>query len=206
MDIKASDVAELRKMTGVGMMEAKKALVEAAGDLDKAIDALRKAGAAKAAKKAERTTAEGRTHCYTHSNGKIGVVVEVLCETDFVARNEEFIEFCNDLAMHIAAMSPLYTTREDVPKALLDKEREIIKEQLVNEGKPAEMIEKISEGKLDKYFAEICLMEQSFIKDDDLTIKELLEKKVLSIGENLKVGRFCRMQIGEGESEPRVTE
>lgn len=200
MTISASQVAELRKKTGVGMMEAKKALVESDGDIDKAIEELRKRGAAKAAKKAERETAEGRVHCYTHSNGKIGVVVEVLCETDFVARNEAFIEFCHDLAMHIAAMRPLYLTREEVPEELVAKEREILKEQLLGEGKPEDMLDKILEGKLNKFFEDMVLMEQAFIKDEDLTIKELLEKKILSIGENMKINRFHRLEIGEGQT------
>ena len=197
MDIKASDVAQLRKMTGVGMMEAKKALQQTNGDIEKAIEELRKAGAAKAAKKAERTTAEGRTHCYTHSNGKIGVVVEVLCETDFVARNEAFIEMCNDIAMHIAAMRPLYLDHEEVPQEVLAKEKEILKEQLLKEGKPEDMLEKILEGKIAKYYEEVCLLDQKFIKDEDLSIKELVEKKILSIGENMKINRFARLEIGE---------
>lgn len=197
MSIKASDVAELRKLTGVGMMDAKKALVEAGGDIEKAIEVLRKAGSAKAAKKSGRTTAEGRVHCYTHSTGKIGVIVEVLCETDFVAMNEAFIEFCNDIAMHIAAMSPLYLAREDVPVEVAAKELEMIKDQLLQEGKPEDMLEKISKGKLNKYYSEICLLEQPFVKDEDLTIQELLEKKILSLGENIKINRFKRIEIGE---------
>ncbi len=196
MSIRAVDVMNLRKLTGVGMMEAKKALVEADGDIDKAIEALRKRGAAKAAKKADRTTSEGRVHCYTHGNGKIGVAVEVLCETDFVARNEAFVEFCNDLALHIAAMSPLYVSREEVPAEMIAKEKEIIKEQLVREGKPEEMLEKIVEGKLGKYYEDICLLDQKFIKDEDLTIQAFIEKNVLSLGENLKINRFSRFQIG----------
>ena len=196
MSISASDVAKLRQMTGVGMMEAKKALTESGGNFDQAIDVLRKSGAAKAAKKADRETAEGRVHTYTHGNGKIGVAVEVLCETDFVARNEAFIEFCQDLAMHIAAMSPLYLTSNDVPEAIVAKEKEIMKEQLANEGKPADMFEKIVEGKMAKYYEDVCLMNQRFIKDEDLTIAQFVEQKVLSLGENLKVHRFSRFQIG----------
>ncbi|MFH1712136.1 MAG: translation elongation factor Ts [Patescibacteria group bacterium] len=197
MDIKASDVAKLRKMTGVGMMEAKGALEEAACDFDQAIEVLRKRGAAKAAKKAERETAEGRVHCYTHSNGRIGVVVEILCETDFVARNELFISFCNDLAMHIAAMSPLYLSSDEIPADVVAKETEIFKEQLLNEGKPSDMLDKIVEGKLNKWYEEVCLLNQRFIKDEDLSIEELLQQKILSIGENIKIGRFTRIQLGE---------
>lgn len=197
MSISAADVAKLRKMTGAGMMESKKALVETGGDIEKAIDELRKVGSAKAAKKSGRTTAEGRAHCYSHSTGKIGVIVEVLCETDFVARNEAFVEFCNDIAMHIAAMSPLYLSREDIPQEVVAKELEIIKDQLLQEGKPEEMLEKISEGKLNKYYSEMCLLEQRFIKDEDITIQELLEKKILSLGESIKINRFKRIEIGE---------
>lgn len=197
MDIKASDVMQLRNMTGAGMMEAKKALTEAEGDMDKAVEILRSKGAAKAAKKADRETAEGRAHSYTHANGKIGVVVEVLCETDFVARNEAFIELCNDLALHITAMSPLYTTREEVPEEVVAKEKEIIKEQLLNEGKPDDMLEKITEGKLSKYFEEVVLLEQKFIKDEDMTIEGLLQSKIQSLGENIQIKRFSRIAIGE---------
>lgn len=196
MSISASDVAKLRAMTNVGMMEAKKALEAVGGDLDQAIDHLRKSGAAKAAKKADRETSEGRVHCYMHGTGKIGVMVEVLCETDFVARNEAFIALCNDIALHIAAANPLFLAREDVSEEALVKEKEVIREQLAGEGKPAEMIEKILEGKIGKYYSENCLLEQAFIKDEDKTIGQLLEEKVLSLGENLKIRAFKRMQIG----------
>ncbi len=196
MSISASDVAKLRQMTGVGMMEAKNALVEANGDFDKAMEGLRKRGAAKAAKKADRETSEGRVHCYTHTTGKIGVLVKVLCETDFVARNEEFVEFCNDIAMHVAAMSPDYLKREDVPEEAVAKEREILAEQLKQEGKPEDMIEKILVGKLDKFYSEICLLEQKFIKDDAKSISQLVEEKVLSLGENIQIAEYKRLQIG----------
>ena len=166
MTINASDVAKLRQMTGVGMMEAKKALTETDGDIEKAIEVLRKSGAAKAAKRADRATSEGRVHCYTHGNGRIGVMVEVLSETDFVSRNESFIELCNDIAMHIAAMSPLYLSREDVPAEVVTKEREIAAEQ--NAGKPADVIEKILEGKIGKYFEEACLLNQDLSKTKTL--------------------------------------
>ncbi|MDA0208280.1 MAG: translation elongation factor Ts [bacterium] len=195
MAISASEVMKLRQMTGVGMMEAKNALEEAAGDIDKAIEHLRKRGAAKAAKKADRETAEGRVHTYTHGTGKIGVMLELQCETDFVARNEQFVDLCNDIAMHIAAMSPLYVTREDVPQEVIDKEKEIMKEQMAGEGKSAEMLEKIVDGKMNKFYSEVCLMEQAFIKDEDMTIAQLLEKKLLELGENLKISRFARYQI-----------
>ena len=188
---------KLRAMTGVGMMEAKGALTESEGDFDKAVEILRKKGAAKAAKKADRETREGRTHCYMHSNGKIGVIVEVLCETDFVARNEAFVELCNDIALHIAAMSPLYTNRADVPEEVVAKEKDILKEQLLAEGKPEEMLEKIMEGKINKYYEEVVLLEQRFVKDDDMTIEGLVQAKITSLGENIQIGRFARIAIGE---------
>ncbi len=196
MSISASDVAKLRAMTNVGMMEAKKALEAVGGDIDQAIDHLRKSGAAKAAKKADRETSEGRVHSYTHGTGKIGVIVEVLCETDFVARNEAFVALCNDIALHIAATNPLYLSREEVSEEALAKEKEMEREILAGEGKPAEMIEKILEGKIGKYYSENCLLEQAFIKDEDKTVGQLLEEKVLSLGENLKIRAFKRMQIG----------
>lgn len=196
MSITAADVAKLRKMTGVGMMEAKKALTEAEGDIDKAIEELRKRGAAKAAKKADREASEGRVHTYTHGNGKIGVMVEVACETDFVARNDDFVDFCNDLAMHIAALSPQYLTSEEIPEDVIAKEKEILKEQLANEGKPADMLDQIIEGKMNKFYAEVCFLNQPFVKDEDLTVQKFVEEKVLSLGENIQVRRFARFQIG----------
>lgn len=178
------------------MMDAKKALTETGGDLDKAVDWLRKNGATKVAKKAERTTAEGRIHTYTHGNGKLAVMVEVMCETDFVARNKDFIEFCQDLALHIAAAAPQYTTRNQVPAEVIEREKAIYREQLAAEGKPAEVAEKIIEGKLSKFYEEIVLLDQKFVKDDSLTITNLLEQKVTSIGENIRLGRFVRLQLG----------
>lgn len=195
MTITASDVAKLREATGAAMMDAKRALEEHGGDMEKAIDALRAAGAAKAAKKADRTTAEGKVFSYTHGN-KLAVLVEILCETDFVARNDQFNAFGMDLAMHIAASAPQYTTRDQVPVEIVDRERAVYHEQLVQEGKPEVMIEKIVEGKLNKFYAEICLMEQVFIKDDEKTIEQLLNENISVIGENLKIGRFVRLQLG----------
>lgn len=196
MNFTAGDVAKLRDMTGAGMMDAKKALTEADGDMEKAIDVLRTSGAMKAAKKSDRVTAEGRVHAYTHGNGKLSVLVEVMCETDFVARTEQFQALCQDLAMHIAAASPLYRSKEEVPQEMVDREKAIYMEQLAAEGKPAEVAAKIVEGKLAKYFGEICLLDQPFVKDDSMTIQQLMESKVLSIGESLKIGRFVRMQLG----------
>lgn len=195
MAISAADVAKLREMTGAGMMDAKRALEENGGDLEKAVDALRKSGAAKAAKKADRATAEGRVFSYTHGS-KLAVLVELMCETDFVGRNENFTELGTDLAMHIAAAAPQYVSRDQVPADVIEREKNIYREQLAAEGKPAEMIEKIIDGKLNKFYEEICLLDQKFIKDEDKTIQQLLNDKILTIGENLKIGRFVRMQLG----------
>lgn len=194
MSITAQDVQKLRSACSVGMMEAKKALTEADGDFNKAVELLRKQGAAKAAKKADRETSQGRVHSYIHGEGKIGVLVEISCETDFVARNEAFVSLCNDVAMHIAAMSPSYTFPEEVPAEVIAKESEIVKEQ--NPGKPEEVMAKIVEGKLQKFYEETCLMNQRFIKDEDMSIKDLLESKILSIGENMKIRRFARFELG----------
>ncbi|NBS67540.1 translation elongation factor Ts [bacterium] len=191
-----ADIAKLREMTGAGMMDAKKALTEANGNMEAAVDLLRKSGAAKAAKKAERATAEGRVQTYMHGNGKLAVMVEIMCETDFVARNEDFITFCQDLAMHIAAAAPQYTTREEVPAEVVEREKAIHRDQLAAEGKPAEVVEKILEGKMNKFYEEIVLLDQKFVKDDELTVAQVLEGKVLKIGENLRIGRFVRMALG----------
>ncbi len=196
MSITASDVAKLRDMTGAGMMDAKKALTETNGDLEAAVEVLRKNGALKVAKKSDRTTAEGRVHTYTHSNGKLAVMVEVMCETDFVARNQDFIDFCQDLALHIAAAAPQYVTRTDVPAELVAKETAFHAEQLTAEGKSAEVIEKIMIGKLAKFYEDIVLFDQKFVKDDSLTITNLVEQKVTQMGESIKVGRFIRLTLG----------
>lgn len=195
MSITASQVAELRSQTGAGMMAAKKALEEAGGDMTKAGELLREKGLAKAAKKSDRATNEGRVHAYIHSNGKLGAMVEVLCETDFVARNEVFIEFCNDLAMHVGASDPVYLTRDDVPADLVEKEKELFRKEMVAQAKPAEVIEKIAEGKLNKWFSEITLMEQPYIKDEDVTIEEFVKSKIASLGENMAIKRFARFTI-----------
>ncbi|MDA1038182.1 MAG: translation elongation factor Ts [bacterium] len=196
MAIDAKQVAELREMTGAGMMDAKKALEEANGDLVQATENLRKRGAAKAAKKSDRVTSEGRVHSYVHATGKIGVLVEVQCETDFVARNEDFISFCNDIALHIAANDPTYMRREDFPQEVSDKEKELFIAELKESGKPEEIIDKIVEGKMDKFYSENCLLEQAFVKDDSKTMNQLVEEHILAIGENIQISRFCRFQIG----------
>ena len=195
MAVTAGEVAKLRELTGAAMMDAKRALEEHGGDMDKAVDALRAAGAAKAAKKADRATAEGKIFTYAHGD-KLAVIVEILCETDFVARNEHFVTFGNDLAMHIAAIAPQYVSRDQVPADVVEREKAVYREQMAQEGKPAEMIEKIIDGKLNKFYADICLMEQAFIKDEEKTIEQLLNHNITVIGENLKIGRFVRLQLG----------
>jgi elongation factor Ts len=199
MNISAKDVMKLRELTGVGMMDAKKALVEVDGDFDQAVEVLRKAGAAKAEKKAERATGQGFITSYIHGEGSLGILLELSCETDFVARNEQFKALAHDLALHIAAMNPLYIDRSDVPEELVAKEREIYTEQMLSEGKPKERIEAIVDGKIEKYFEEIVLLEQPFVKDQGKTVGEVVTAAIQSIGENIRVRRFARFQIA-GES------
>ncbi|HBG81495.1 TPA: translation elongation factor Ts [candidate division CPR2 bacterium] len=196
MAISAKEVQALRDATGAPMMEVKKALEETSGDFKKAQDYLRKKGQTKAEKKAGRATKEGIIDAYVHGN-KIGVLLEVNAETDFVARNEIFKNFVHDVAMHIAAASPLYVSRDEVPKDLIEKEKEIYKEQLKAQNKPENIIEKILEGKIDKYFSEIVLLEQSYIKDDSIKVNDLLTNIIAKLGENIQIRRFCRYQIGE---------
>lgn len=195
MPVDAKLVATLREMTGAGMMDAKRALEETNGDLTAAAEQLRVKGIAKAASKSERVTKEGKVHAYIHGTGKLGAMVEVLCETDFVARTEGFLDLCQDIAMHVSATDPLYVKREDVPADLVEKQKEIFRAELAEQAKPAEIIEKIVEGKLAKYFSEICLLEQAFIKDEDVTVDEYIKSKIATIGENLQVARFSRFQI-----------
>jgi elongation factor Ts len=195
MAITAKQVAELRSMTGAGMMNAKKALVEADGDVEKAAEILREKGIAKAAKKADRETSEGRVHAYLHSNGKLGAMVEILCETDFVARNEAFVELCNDIAMHVSAADPLYLTREDVPAEITEKQMEMFRAEMQDQAKPDDVIAKIVEGKMNKWFSEVVLMDQSFIKDEDVTIEVFMKEKIASLGENMQIRGFKRFSI-----------
>ncbi|MBI2475475.1 elongation factor Ts [Candidatus Uhrbacteria bacterium] len=195
MSIDAKLVAQLRAQTGAGMMDAKTSLEESGGDLEKAAEILRKKGVVKAAKKSERETHEGRVHAYIHSNGKLGALVEVLCETDFVARNEVFVDFCNDIAMHVSASDPLYVSRADVPVDMVEKEKQIYLEEMAGQSKPKDVMEKIIEGKLNKWFSEIALLEQPFIKDEEKTIEEYLKEKIASLGENMQIKRFCRLSI-----------
>ena len=196
-DVSAAMVKELREKTGAGMMDCKKALSENGGDFAKAEDWLRKKGITGAAKKAGRVAAEGLVGTYVHG-GKIGVLVEVNCETDFVGRNEDFQALVKDLAMHIAAASPLYVRREEVPADVLEKEKEIQRQQLRDQKKPEQMIEKILEGKLGKYYETVCLVDQFWVKDDKKRISELITEKIAKIGENISVRRFVRYQVGEG--------
>lgn len=196
MEIKAQQIAELRKVTGLPMMECKKALVEADGDEAKAKNILKKKGALKAASKSERSTRSGLIDCYLH-NGQIGVLVEVLTETDFVAKNEEFKQFVHDVALHVAATNPRFVKKEDVPAEELEKEKAELVEQAKSEGKPEEIAKKIVEGRLGKFYAEICLLEQPFVKNEDVTIGELLTEKIAKIGENIVISRFSRFELGK---------
>ncbi|WPX07967.1 translation elongation factor Ts [Anaerocellum danielii] len=196
--ITAEMVKELREKTGAGMMDCKKALEDAGGDMDKAIELLRERGLAKAAKKASRVAAEGIVESYIHGNGRIGVLVEINCETDFVARNEEFRQFAKDIAMQIAAANPKYVSREEVPAEVIEKEKAILRQQALNEGKPENVVNRIVEGRLEKFFEEVCLLEQPWIKNPDMKIKDLLTEKIAKIGENIVIRRFARFERGEG--------
>ena len=194
----AQDIVKLREKTGAGMMDCKNALKECDGNMDKAIDYLREKGIAKAAKKADRIAAEGVVDSYIHMGGKIGVLVEVNCETDFVARSDAFKALVKDIAMQIAAQSPKCVRREEANMADVEKEREIMRAEVLNEGKPAAVVDRIVEGKINKYYSEICLMEQPFIKDPSKTITEVVNEAVLSIGEKITIRRFVRYEMGEG--------
>jgi elongation factor Ts len=196
-NISAQQVKELRDRTGVGFAACREALVEATGDIERAIDLLRKKGQATAAKKAQRATSEGLVSCYIHAGGKIGVLIEVNCESDFVARTDDFQRLCHDVAMHIAALDPRFLRREDVTQETLDREREIYKEQAKATGKPEAVVEKIVSGKMEKFYEENCLYEQHFIKDEGLTVKELIDHTIAKIGENIAVRRFSRFKVGE---------
>ncbi|HIY78327.1 MAG TPA: translation elongation factor Ts [Candidatus Borkfalkia excrementavium] len=198
MAITASDVNELRQKTGVGMMDCKKALTEANGDMDKAIEILREKGMAAAAKKAGRIAAEGVVDSYIHMGGKVGVLVEVNCETDFVARGDQFKALVHDIALQIAASKPTYITKEEVPESVLDEEKKILKIQAMNEGKPEAIAEKMVQGRIKKYYEDFCLLEQPFVKDPSKTIGQLITEAVAAIGEKITVRRFARFEMGEG--------
>lgn len=196
--VTAQMVKELRERTGAGMMDCKNALNDCSGDIEQAIDALRKKGLASAAKKAGRLTAEGAVGSYIHGAGKLGVLVEVNCETDFVARTDAFLELVRDIAMHIAAAEPRFVNREEVTPEVLERERAIFRDQALASGKPANVVEKITEGKMEKYYAEYVLLEQPFVKNPDLTISQMIAEKVGKMGENIQVRRFVRFKLGEG--------
>ncbi|MDQ2086911.1 translation elongation factor Ts [Herbivorax sp. ANBcel31] len=196
--VTAGMVKELREKTGAGMMDCKKALSEAEGNIEKASELLREKGLAAAAKKAGRVAAEGLVDSYIHGDGRIGVLVEVNIETDFAAKNEEFKAFVKEIAMQIAANKPEYIKREEVPAEAIEKEKEILKAQALNEGKPEKIVEKMVEGRIGKYYKEICLLEQPWIKDPDKTIQDLLNEKIATIGENINIRRFARFERGEG--------
>jgi len=197
MEINAKMVKELRDATGAGMMDCKKALKETDGDQEKAVAYLREHGIAKAASKEGRATAEGAIATYVHAGDKLGVMVEINCETDFVARTDNFKAFCKDVAMHIAAANPQCVNREDADQELIAKEREMFKNEMLNEGKPEKIIDKIVDGKIEKYLSEVVLMEQPFVKDNDITIAELLKRTIGDLGENMGIRRFTRFSLGE---------
>ncbi|MBC8455623.1 translation elongation factor Ts [bacterium] len=208
MNISAKEVKSLRDATGAGMMDCKKALIEMEGDLDKAVDHLRKQGIAKASKRTGRSTNEGLIYSYVHNPegrqpdghhfGRIGVLLEVNCETDFVAKTEDYRSFCKNISVHIVGMNPLFVSREKVASDFIEKEKEIYRAQMENEKKPANIIERIIEGKINKYLQETCLLEQAFIKDPDKTVEDVVKEMMAKTGENVQISRFIRFQLGEG--------
>jgi elongation factor Ts len=198
VEVPAKLVKELRERTGVGMMECKKALAETGGDIEKAIVLLRERGLAAAAKRAGRVAAEGMIAAYIHPGNRVGVLVEVNCETDFVAKTDDFKNFVHDVTLQIAASRPEYISREDVPPEVIDREREILRAQARAEGKPEKVVEKMVEGRLEKFFKEACLLEQPFVKNPDITVKDLLNEVIVRTGENVVIRRFIRYELGEG--------
>jgi len=196
--ISASTVKELREMTGAGMMDCKRALQEADGNIEKAVEILREKGLSAAAKKAGRIAAEGIVESYIHLGGKIGVLVEVNCETDFVAKTAEFRSFVKDIAMHIAASNPQYITKDEVPESVIAKEKEILRAQALNEGKPEKIVERMVEGRIEKFYKEVCLLEQPFVKDTDKSVQDMVNEKIATIGEKISIRRFVRYEMGEG--------
>ncbi|HEV7555613.1 MAG TPA: translation elongation factor Ts [Kofleriaceae bacterium] len=198
MEVNATMIKDLRERTGAGMSDCKKALVEVSGDMEKAIDYLRAKGLAKAAKKAGREATEGLVTSYIHGSGRIGVIVEINCETDFVARNDDFVAFTKDVAMQIAAMNPLFVKKDEVSADLIAREREVLMAKAKESGKPEPVIQKMVEGQISKWMKEICLLDQSFVKDSDKTIDQLQQELIARIGENIKIRRFVRFELGEG--------
>jgi len=197
MEITAGLVRELRDRTGAGMMDCKKALEESAGNIDKAIEFLRIKGLSKAAKKADRATSEGLVVSYIHPGNRVGVLLEVNCETDFVARTDEFQALVKNLAMHIAAAAPISVSREEVPQDLLEKERDVFRAQALEEGKPAAVVDKIVQGRVEKFFSEAVLMDQVYVRDNDKKVKDLVGEAISKLGENIRVARFARFQLGQ---------
>ena len=203
MEISSQLVKDLRQRTGAGVMDCKAALNEAEGDMEGAIEYLRRKGLATAAKKAGRIATDGLVSAYIHAGGKIGVLVEVNCETDFVARTDDFQAFVKNIAMHIAAANPQYIRREEIPSEILEREKRIYRTQALDSGKPEKVIDKIVEGKLERFYSEVCLLEQTYVKDSDLTVKDVLDALIGKIGENIAIRRFARFQLGEGlQSRP----
>lgn len=196
--VDASTVKELRERTGAGMMDCKRVLVETDGNIEKAIEVLREKGLAAVAKKAGRIASEGIVEAYIHGGGRIGVLIEVNSETDFVAKNADFRAFVRDMAMQVAATNPMYVSRDQVDQAVVEKEKEIFRQQAINEGKPEKIIDKMVEGRVEKYYKEICLLEQPFVKNPDMTVQVLLNSMIVKIGENLSIRRFTRYEMGEG--------
>ena len=201
MEVSASAVKELREKTGAGMMDCKKALAETGGDVGNAIDLLRRKGLASAAKKADRVAADGAVGAYVHAGGKIGVLVEINCETDFVARTAEFQALLKDVAMQVAAASPRFVRREEVSSEEYEKEKRIYRQQALESGKPEKVVDKIIEGKMEKFYSEVCLLEQSFIKDPDKKVTDVINDAIARLGENIQVRRFARYHLGEGAAK-----
>ncbi|MGI6567190.1 MAG: translation elongation factor Ts [Firmicutes bacterium] len=197
-EITAGMIKELRERTGAGFMDCKKALQETQGDMDKAVDYLREKGLAAAAKKAGRIAAEGLVDAYIHLGGRVGVLIEVNCETDFVAKTDAFKQFVKDMAMQVAASKPNYVSRDEVPEAVLEREKNIYRAAALNEGKPEKIVDRIVEGRMERFFKEVCLLEQPYIKDPDKTVQELLQEMISQIGENIAIRRFARFERGEG--------
>ncbi len=198
MEITAQMVKELREATGAGILDCRKALVASEGDFEQAVDHLREKGLAQAAKRMDREANDGLVASYIHAGGRIGVLAEVNCETDFVARTDEFHELVDEITMQIAAMAPLYVDREEVPEDVIEHEREVYRAQALNEGKPEHIVERIVEGRLEKFYSEACLLEQEYIRDSDKTMGELVKEAIATMGENIIVRRFARYQLGEG--------
>lgn len=197
MEISVELIKKLREATGSGILDVKEALTESDGDFDKAVDYLRQKGLAKAAKRSDRDASEGTIELYSHGSGRVGVMVEVNCETDFVARSEDFLDFAHEIALQIAAASPRWVDSEQVPEATLDREKEIARKRYQDEGKPDKIIDRILEGMVEKFYKENCLLDQAYIRDEELTIQELLHEKIASIGENIVIRRFERWERGE---------